>query len=67
MLAPADDGIEYRLDPTFIHYGARTWSERFTDALPARFGRPRRLSHEPIEDWHHDLAFAAQQALEAAV
>jgi carbamoyltransferase len=67
VLAPADDGIEYRLDPTFIHYGARTWSERFTDALPALFGRPRRLAQEPIEPWHHDLAFAAQQALEAAV
>jgi hypothetical protein len=67
VLAPADDGIEYRLDPSFIHYGARTWSERFTDALPVLFGRPRRLPQEPIEPWHHDLAFAAQQALEAAV
>lgn len=67
VLALADDGIEYRLDPTFIHYGARTWSERFTDALPALFGRPRRLPHEPIDAWHHDLAFVVQRALEEAV
>ena len=66
VLAPAEDGIGYRLDPTFIHYGARTWSERFTDALPALFGRPRRLPHEPIDEWHHDLAFVVQQALEEA-
>ncbi len=67
ILYPAGDGIEYRLDPSFIHYGPRTWSDRFTDHLPELFGRAPRLRDDPIEDWHQDLAFAVQTALEDAV
>jgi len=67
ILHPAPDGIEYRLDPTFIHYGPRNWSDRFTDHLPALFERPPRRPNEPIEDWHQNLAFAVQDALESAV
>ncbi|MEM7123453.1 MAG: carbamoyltransferase C-terminal domain-containing protein [Pseudomonadota bacterium] len=67
ILHPDDDGIEYRLDPSFIHYGPRNWSDRFTDHLPELFGRAPRLKNEPIEDWHQDVAFAVQSALEQAV
>jgi carbamoyltransferase len=66
ILFPAEDGIGYRLDPTFIHYGPRSWSDRFTDRLPALFGRKPRADDEPIEKWHFDFAFSAQRALEAA-
>ncbi|WP_299626538.1 carbamoyltransferase C-terminal domain-containing protein [Pelagibius sp.] len=67
ILHPADDGIEYRLDPGFIHYGPRSWSDRFTDHLPELFGRLPRRADAPIEEWHRDLAFAVQAALEQAV
>lgn len=67
VLAEAPDGIEYRLDPSYIHYGEHTWSDRFTDDLVALFAMPRRLSGEPILPWHEDLAFAVQEALEEAV
>ncbi|MGF1477600.1 MAG: carbamoyltransferase [Geminicoccaceae bacterium] len=67
ILRPAIDGIAYDIDPTFIHYGPRTWSDRFTDHLPLLLGRPPRRPDEPIEPWHHDLAYAVQDGLEAAV
>jgi carbamoyltransferase len=67
VLCVADDGIEYRLDPKYIHYGNHTWSDRFTDDLVELFKHPMRLPHEPITDWHQDLAYAVQQSLEDAV
>ena len=67
ILHPDEDGIGYRLDPSYIHYGPRNWSDRFTDYLPELFGRPMRLDHEPIDDWHEDLAFEVQRALEDSV
>lgn len=66
VLSPADDGVEFRLDPAVIHYGPHSWSDRFTDRLPELLGAPPRLAHEPITDWHKDLAYAVQQALEEA-
>ena len=67
VLHPAPDGIEYRLAPHYIHYGPRSWSDRFTDHLPELLGRPPRSSDAPLDDWHQDLAFAVQAALEGAV
>jgi carbamoyltransferase len=66
VLLPADDGIEYRLDPRFIHYGAHTYSGRFTDHLPELLGRPPRARCQPVGQWHMDVAAAAQRALERA-
>ena len=66
ILMPGTDG-GYRIDPAFIHYGPRSWSDRFTDALPELLGRPPRRDDQPIEPWHHDLAFEVQRALEDAV
>jgi len=57
----------YRVDPTFIHYGAHTYSTRFTDKLIDLFGKPPRVSTEDYSEWHEDLAFAVQQRLEQAV
>ena len=67
VLYTAQDRVEYRLDPRYIHYGRHTWSDRFTDELIDLFGRPMRLAGDPILPWHEDLAWAVQAALEAAV
>jgi len=67
VIFPAPDGIEYRVDATYVHYGPRNWSERFTDKLPELFGRPPRLREEEITSWHEDLAYAVQENLEEAV
>lgn len=66
VLGPDDDGVGYVLDPEYIHYGAHTYSGRFTDRLPELLGRPPRAASEPIEQWHRDLALAAQRATEQA-
>ncbi|MDX3228651.1 carbamoyltransferase [Streptomyces sp. ME19-01-6] len=67
VLGPAPDGIEFRLDPAYIHYGEHSYSGRFTDELVKLLGAPPRLPREEVTPWHMDLAFAVQQALEEAV
>ena len=67
VIFASDDNVEYRLDPRYIHYGPHTWSDRFTDHLVELLGHPVRLPHEPINDWHHDLAYSVQNELEQAV
>lgn len=67
VLHAAEDGVEYRLDPRYIHYGPHTWSDRFTDYLVELFAHPMRLPGEPLVEWHHDLAYAVQKELEEAV
>ncbi|WP_024806326.1 carbamoyltransferase C-terminal domain-containing protein [Nocardia sp. BMG51109] len=66
VLYPAGNGIDYRLATEFIHYGRHTYSGRFTDRLAELFGRPPRSRREPVEQWHRDLALAAQTATERA-
>jgi carbamoyltransferase len=66
VLTVAEDGIEYRLDSTYIHRGEHSYSGRFTDALPELLGAPPRLPSQEITRWHMDLAFAVQDALEEA-
>lgn len=67
VLFPASDQIEFRLDPSYIHYGDHSYSARFTDKLPVLLGREPRLPSEPVGKWHADLAFAVQTALEESV
>ena len=64
VLRPADDGVGYRLEPRFVHYGPHRHSGRFTDHLVDLFGRPPRSRRQPVEQWHMDLALAAQRAVE---
>jgi carbamoyltransferase len=66
LLFPAEDGIGYQLDSRYIHYGPRSFSDRFTDFLPELLGRPPRSDADPIESWHFDLAYAVQESLEEA-
>ena len=63
----APDGVEYRVDPSYIHYGRHSYSERYTDRLIELLGRMPRLPDEKITPWHEDLAYAVQAALEEAV
>lgn len=63
----AENPHVYSVDPSFIHYGAHTYSNRFTDKLIELFGKPPRVSTEDYSEWHEDLAFAVQQRLEQAV
>lgn len=67
IVAPAADGVEYRVDPTYIHYGAHNYSGRFTDKMNDLFGRKPRLKDEPFTEWHEDLAFAVQENLEDTI
>lgn len=66
VLRPAGDGVEFRLEPSYVHYGEHSWSGRFTDALPELLGRAPRRPGEAITQWHTDLAFSVQEALEEA-
>ncbi|MBP2471934.1 carbamoyltransferase [Crossiella equi] len=66
VLHEAPDGVEYRVDPRYLHYGPHTHSGRFTDLLVELFGRQPRSRREPVEQWHMDLALAAQHATEEA-
>ena len=67
VVKAAPDGVGYEIGTEFIHYGAHSYSGRFTDALASLFAREPRLPTGPIDSWHEDLAFAAQKALETAV
>lgn len=67
IVYPADDGVEYRIDPTFIHYGLHSYSDRYTDKLVELLGKKPRLDHEKITAWHQDLAYETQYVLEEAI
>jgi carbamoyltransferase len=66
VLVEAPDGVEFRLDPVYVHYGAHSYSRRFTDRLAELFDAPPRLPGAEITAWHKDLAYAVQYALEEA-
>jgi carbamoyltransferase len=67
VILEADDNIEYRINPKYIHYGVHTWSDRFTDDLVDLFDHPMRLKNEEITAWHQNLAYAVQEKFEDAV
>lgn len=57
----------YSIDPAYIHYGPHSFSGRFTDHLADLLGRLPRHPDAPIDRWHENLAYAAQESLENAV
>lgn len=67
VLTTAPDGVEFRVDPTYIHHGEHTYSARFTDNLVKLFGVAPRLPRQEVTEWHMDVARAVQDALEDAV
>jgi carbamoyltransferase len=64
VVTVASDGTTYTVDPRYLHYGPRTYSDRFTDHLIELLGRKPRRPTEPIEQWHKDAAYAVQAKLE---
>lgn len=64
LVTTTPDGIGYRLAAEYIHYGAHTYSGRFTDGLVELLGRPPRRDGEPVEKWHTSLAYELQALLE---
>jgi len=67
LVEEAPDGIGYRVSPQYLHYGAHTYSGRFTDALVELLGRPPRRDDEAVEQWHTSLAYELQALLERTV
>jgi len=54
----------YRLDPTYVYYGPRTYSKKFTDRLVELLGPPR-LPESELSDYHVAVAYETQHLLEA--
>ncbi len=67
VVRPGLRGFDYEVDPEYIHHGAHTYSDRFTDKLPELLGLPPRLGPRKLEPIHEDLAFEAQRLLEETV
>jgi carbamoyltransferase len=67
IVRPGLRGFDYEVDPAFIHHGAHTYSERFTDQLIELIGLPPRQGPRKIEPIHEDLAYEAQRLLEESV
>jgi carbamoyltransferase len=67
VVRPGPLGFDYEVDPKYIHHGAHTYSERFTDALVKLVGLPPRQGPRKLEPIHEDLAFEAQRLLEETV
>lgn len=53
----------YRLDPTFVYYGPRNHSKRFTDKLVELLGPPRQPEAE-LTEGYVAIAYEAQKLLE---
>ena len=53
----------YRVDPTYVYYGERTYSRRFTDRLVELLGPPRTKESE-LSDYHIAIAYETQKLLE---
>jgi carbamoyltransferase len=67
VVRPGPAGWDYEVDPRFIHHGAHTYSDRFTDALAEHIGLPPRQGKRRIEPHHEDLAYETQRLLEETV
>lgn len=58
------EGAEYRVELSYLYYGPRTLSFRYTDRLAKLFGRPPRRPEGGFEQWHKNLAWEVQNKLE---
>jgi len=67
IVRPGSEGFDYEVDPTFTHHGTHTYSDHFSDRLPALIGLPPRLGPHKLEPLHEDLAYEAQRLLEETV
>jgi len=58
-----DDQQIYRVDPTYVYYGDRSYSRKFTDKLVDLLGAPR-IPETKLTDFYIDAAFETQKRLE---
>jgi len=56
---------DYEIDATYIYFGKRTRSTRFTQKFMDIFGEPH-IAGTPFSDLHKDIAYEAQRLLEIA-
>lgn len=59
--------LGFLLNMKYIHHGAHTYSTRFTDDLVKLLGLEPRLSFQPVEKIHKDIAYETQLLLEKHV
>lgn len=67
IVTVAPDGVGYRVDGRYLHYGPHSVSDRFTDDLVGLLGEPPRRRSEPTTKRHENIAFAVQECLEVTV
>jgi len=53
----------YKIDPTYVYYGKRSYSRKFTDKLVDLLGEPR-LAESELTDFYIDAAYETQKRLE---
>lgn len=63
LFCQPEAGGGYRVDPTYVYYGPRTHSRKFTDRLTDLLGPPR-LPDAPLTAYHQSVAYEAQKLLE---
>ncbi|ODB35854.1 hypothetical protein BB427_16225 [Pseudoalteromonas sp. BMB] len=53
----------YQVDPTYIYFGERSYSKKFTDKLVELLGEPR-VPESELSDYHINVAYETQKLLE---
>lgn len=67
FVTPGPEGWDYEVNPAYLHHGAHTYSDRFSDALIELLGMPPRLGPTKLQPVHEDLAYETQRLLEVTV
>jgi carbamoyltransferase len=65
LVCNMDEDGDYRVDPTYIYFGERSYSKKFTDKLVSLLGEPR-VPESELSDYHIDVAYETQKLLEEA-
>jgi carbamoyltransferase len=67
IVHPGERGWDYEVEPSYLHHGGHTYSDRFTDELVELMNLPARHGSGAIEPIHEDIAFETQRVLEESV
>ena len=61
------EGCGYKINPNYLFYGERNYSNEFTDSFVSLFGKPRTNDDDIFQSNYTDFAFEAQASLENIV
>ncbi|MCD4695920.1 MAG: hypothetical protein K8S16_06725 [Bacteroidales bacterium] len=61
------EGCGYEINPNYLFYGERNYSNEFTDSFVSLFGKPRINNDDIFQGNYTDFAFEAQASLEKIV